>query len=86
MAYFTPEKKFNYIKRAGVTVVELGKKAVRRTIDKPKTDHPVLNKVDYLNAFAKWIGAGGTPLIAAHSPEIGAPFAIGYNYFVLFDP
>ncbi len=81
------KKPFNRFIAAGAICLYAGNRAVDKAIKRTlKKDDDVLNKIDRLRAFGKWIAVGGVPWLGLINPVLGAVASASAGAFLLFDP
>lgn len=85
------KKAFDAFRRAGAIVMDFsGQKldgVVARTLRHDRLPAPpALTQRDRLRAAAKWVAAGGAPVLPLVDPILGAAAGAGIGVFFLFDP
>ena len=82
------KKPFNKFIDAGTVCLQFGKKTVetltRKTLN--KNDNDLINKIDMLKAFGKWIAVGWLSASLNLNPVISTFGNAVAGYFLLFDP
>lgn len=82
------KKPFNTFIDAGAVCLHFGKKTVENLMKRTlkKNDNEILNRVDQLRAFGKWIAVGGGSYTSYLEPSLAAMVNLGVGFFLLFDP
>jgi hypothetical protein len=83
------KKPFNRFIAAGAVCLQFGNRVVDKMIRKSikKNDDDLLDTVDKLRAFGKWIAVGGPAVVGILSnPVISVAAPLVAGFFLLFDP